>query len=367
MSVYTEFGVLEEVVVGREYQIEERILDFSFKNMYKDNMHIADIYDNTIDNYKISSRLIKERNEDLDNLANQLRDLGVKVFRPDVVKKVENITSPTYKTVTSSASNVRDIVLTYGNKIIETPILVRNRLFENRALHGIFNEKLDDGYMWYRSPHVDLTTESLDLEDWKDERDFSHINYTNTKYQMGIDAAHCLRIGKDMICNVATYNHYLGYKWLQKMLPECNIHRVKLCDSHIDGVLMVLRPGTFIMNNHTYTEKNLRLQLPKKFRDWEIIKICDGNEPYYDEDEMYDKFNDDLTFNLASSRGMDLNVLSIDEKRVMVLDRATTTIKILKEHGFDVIPVKLRHGEVFAGGIHCSTLDIRRKDEFRSY
>jgi glycine amidinotransferase len=75
----------------------------------------------------------------------------------------------------------------------------------------------------------------------------------------------------------------------------------------------------------------------------------------------------DIDIRLASSRGMDVNVLSVDENTVLVTERAVGVADILDKNGFTVIPIKLEHGEIFAGGIHCSTLDLVREDEYISY
>ena len=75
----------------------------------------------------------------------------------------------------------------------------------------------------------------------------------------------------------------------------------------------------------------------------------------------------DIDIKLASSRGMDINVLSLDEKRVLVNRRAIGVIKTLEDNGFDAIPIDLDNGEIFAGGIHCSTLDLVREDEYCWY
>jgi len=64
---------------------------------------------------------------------------------------------------------------------------------------------------------------------------------------------------------------------------------------------------------------------------------------------------------------MDVNILSIDESTVVVNERAYGVKDILSKNGFDIIEVKLDNGEIFAGGIHCSTLDLVREDEFITY
>ena len=54
---------------------------------------------------------------------------------------------------------------------------------------------------------------------------------------MAIDGAQFLRIGRDVIVNVTTYNHYLGYEWVKSLFPESEFHMISVADNHIDGEL----------------------------------------------------------------------------------------------------------------------------------
>jgi glycine amidinotransferase len=105
----------------------------------------------------------------------------------------------------------------------------------------------------------------------------------------------------------------------------------------------------------------IREMLPKKFQKWNFIIPEDLTERL-DVTGMTD-----IDIQLASSRGMDINVLSIDEKTVVVNKKAIGVKKALEENGFDIIEVELDNGEIFAGGIHCSTLDVVREDEYVHY
>jgi len=70
---------------------------------------------------------------------------------------------------------------------------------------------------------------------------------------------------------------------------------------------------------------------------------------------------------MASNVGMSVNVLSLDEKRVLIRDNAKLTIDALYRAGFEPIPVRIRHCELFGGGIHCSTVDVRRREVIDDY
>lgn len=55
--------------------------------------------------------------------------------------------------------------------------------------------------------------------------------------------------------------------------------------------------------------------------------------------------------------------MSVDEKTVLVNRLAPNVVEALEENGFDVMQIELDACELFAGGIHCSTLDLVREDE----
>lgn len=352
----TSFGKLKEVVVGRELKLAKRMSDITFKQFYKEALDER-IYESPLENYSVNMDLIDLRNEQLDNLANTLQELGVMVHRPEVLDKIVPFTTPSFKSELSSASNVRDLTLVYGNKLIETPTFVRNRYYENTLLHDVYSRAWDRGKggQWIKAPHTELTEETIDLGHWGNTRDYNNIP---NNFVMAVDGAQFLRIGKDCIVNINSYNQYLGYEWVKSFYPETDFHVLHVADNHIDGCLICLKPGVFLVNP---LYPNIRDLLPAKFRNWTYLYPSNLTENI-DTTGMTD-----IDISLASSRGMDVNVLSIDEKTVLVTDRAVGVADILDKNGFTVIPIKLEHGEIFAGGIHCSTLDLVRDDEYISY
>jgi glycine amidinotransferase len=353
----TSFGKLKEVIVGRELTLDKRTVDLTFKYFYKEALVDQNIFEMPFDKYRINSQILEKRIKELDDLANTLTSLGIKVHRPNIVNRIRKIKTPTFETEATSASNVRDLTLVYKNVILETPTFVRGRYFENMEMYSIFDQCYDNGNggLWIKAPQTQLIKQTLDLVDWKEDRNFNNIP---NQIEMAIDGAQFLRIGRDVIVNVATENHYKGLQWVKSFFPDTHFHMVKLCDSHIDGNLICLKPGVFLCNP---INRNIRDQLPAKFKNWKYLYPENLTETI-DVTKMTD-----LDIRLASSRGMDINVLSIDENTVVVYNRAVGVIKILEENGFNVIPVQLDNGEIFAGGIHCSTLDLVREDEYIFY
>ena len=353
------YNKLKKIVVGRELAFtNKRVADFSFRVFYQENLNEC-VYDKLINNgneYSIKYELLEKRNEQLDGLAKLFEHYGVEVLRPEKLTKVKSFQTPDFKSELSSASNVRDLSIVIGDSIIETPTYIQNRYFENTLLWDAFNKSFNNGVggRWISPPKTKLTEDTMDFDDWMVDRDFTK---DLSSYTMAIDGAQFLRLDDDIICNVSTYNHYLGFKWVESMFPEKTFHHIKITDNHIDGNLMAIREGTFLVNTNNYTNFSLeevRNKMPKKYRDWEYL------EPKFNSKrDQWGKTNIDLQ--LASSRGMDINVLSLDDKNIFVLDDAYDVIELLDKNGFNPIPIKLDNCEIFGGGLHCSTLDILRK------
>jgi len=62
-----------------------------------------------------------------------------------------------------------------------------------------------------------------------------------------------------------------------------------------------------------------------------------------------------------------MNILSIDPTTVVVGEDQTNLMRVLEKHGFNTVPVRMRHAQTLSGGLHCSTLDLRRKGELEDY
>ena len=361
INANTSFGKLKEMVVGRELELKKRIADFAFQHFYQENLGHA-VYDRLAasgNEYYVNFELIEMRNKDLDNLAKTLEARNIIVHRPERLTEVIPFNTPHFKSELSSASNVRDLTLIYRDYIIETPVFVLNRYFENTLLYKVFNKAFEGGLggKWVKAPNTKLTTETMDLNNWNEKRDYN--NFDREKYIMAIDSAQFLRIGKDVIVNVNSYNHYLGLEWLKSFFPESRFHMVNIADNHIDGAIVCLKPGVFLVNPEY---KKIVDKMPDCFKKWsylvpEDIKISPRVKPGMTS----------LDLQLASSRGMDINIISLDESTVVVNELALNVIELLENNNFEVIPVQLDHSEIFGGGVHCSTLDLLREDEYIDY
>lgn len=360
MTVYTEFWKLKEVIVWNVQNYNLDRLDITFKVAYWENLKNSHFWDFV--DYKVDKQKIIERTLDLDNFAEILKKNWVVVRRPDELKWFKSFKTPNFSWFLTPVSNPRDKVLIYWDKIIETPALTTKRYFENQLLYKLFLEYFNTkNYLWLSAPYPPLDISRFDSWYWLDKRDFE--NFDKNAYDMAFDAAHILKIWKDLLFNISSYNHELWAIWLQRLLwNEVNVHKIyQLDDTHIDWKISVLKPGVFLVNN-SMLDKNILTYLPKKFHNWKIIYTSDYRT------YPRDYYNDESTFvELCSIRWSDTNVLSIDENTVCVIKDAVNTIEVLKKEWFKVIPVQMRHCELFWWGLHCATLDVEREDEFKDY
>ena len=359
--VNNEFGTLKRVVVGTELNFTKRQMDFTFRNMFKENLKLDSIYNNIFENYELNYELVQERIQDLDNLAKVLEDRGIEVIRPDTYELPNYFDYNGKNQIKSAASNVRDITLTYKDLVIETQISVINRLHENELFMDKVKNRIQ-GNKFIKMPIMPITNSAIDSGEWLNvqERIRKMTGEEALNLMPYMDAANIIKINDDIICNIGSINQWKSSQLLENIIktyyPNIEFHRMFIADSHIDGTLIPLKEGVFLVNERFLNTDYIKSSLPEKFQNWTLIYAQDT----YEEDR---KYWDNISKNpiaLASSRGMDINVLSLNRSEVLINDDAVRTADLLYKHYFQPIPIKFRHGEIFAGGIHCSTLDLER-------
>jgi glycine amidinotransferase len=348
VNSFTEWGPLEEVILGSHYNTGFGELDVSVQLLYHDNLVRARRLDPTR-TYSVNRRYIEEREEDVAGLAEVLRSRGIVVRRPEVLSQPRPFSTPYWCATTKACDNPRDQVLIAGTCIIETSCCVRNRYFENDLLKGIFYDYFRQGARWICSPRPTMQDTSFDYS----YTDPSRLALEG-HIEMMFDAAQCLRFGKDILFNVQTKNHDLGFRWLEQVLSDSfRLHRVAIVDNHLDGAILPLRPGTILATERAASKRHL---FPHPLPKWEWLTMLEEDRSKYGADELL----------LASSR-INVNVLSLDERHVVIDDHSTDSIRLLERHGFTPIPIRFRHSRIFGGGLHCVSLDIRRKESQEDY
>ena len=300
--------------------------------------------------------LVQAATKCVDGFAHILESEGVIVRRPDIVDYSASFRTPDWEVMNGFCSaNPRDVFLVIGNEIIEAPMADRSRYFESWAYRSLLKEYLKGGAKWVAAPKPQLLDAQYD-PDYKTPANSEEMRYVITEFEPTFDAADFVRFGRDIFVQKSHVTNSLGIEWVRRHLgDEYRVHEVQsLCPQalHIDTTLVPLAPGKVLVNPLFIDVDNL----PDYFKSWDILLAPKPNRTPM---TLYDT--------KVISQWVNMNVLSLDEERVVVEKSQESMIAALKDWGFKPIPCEFESYYPFMGSFHCATLDVRRRGVLRSY
>lgn len=349
VNSHNEWDLLEEVIVGNVYGACIPSYDITLE---------ATMPINQLDTFKIfggnsfPKHEIESAKRDLDEFIHILKSEGVVVKRPDPVNHCRSYSTPNWHSKGGLyAAMPRDILLVIGNEIIESPMSWRSRYFEVNAFKGLLKDYFRLGAKWTSAPKPELKDE-LYNHSYKTTTEKGSIQYVISEFEPTFDAADFIKFGKDIFVQKSHVTNDFGINWLRRHIGEkYKIHVLETNDlnpMHIDATIMPLAEGKLLVN------KSRLKNIPEIFKSWDILY---APEPCMSPNhKLY-----------MTSRWINMNVLSLDEERVIVEKGEESMIKALKKWGFKPIPCSFKHFNTFGGSFHCATVDIRRKGELKSY
>lgn len=336
---YTDFGSLEEIVLGTASGYHLPPVDVSFRHFFG----FGPDEPARPEDAAALARAVAETEEDLAAFAGVLAAAGVTVRRPEPVDHSRAIALPGWRTTANHALMPRDCLLVVGDTVIEAPMPVRSRYAETFPLRRLLAEWFESGARWVAAPRPQLSDDTYRCPDGRP---------LLAEREPLFDAANVLRCGTDLFYNVSNTGNRLGARWLARLLgPPFRVHEIGVCDDHIGTTLQMLRPGVLLANAGRLDDD----LIPEQLRGWKTIWF---EEP---EDDGHA-----LSWPRASV-WIGMNVVSLDEETVVVPAGQTGLARLLEKEGFTAAPVPYRHGRTFGGGFHCCSLDVRRRDEAVSY
>lgn len=289
----------------------------------------------------------------LDEFIHILEAEGVIVRQVDIVDYAAPFATPNWQMPSGfCAANPRDPFLVIGNEIIETPMPDRGRYFEAWAYRALFKEYFKAGAKWTAAPKPQLFDE-LYKAHYEVPGPDDEIYFILTEFEPVFDAADFARCGRDIFCHESNATNKFGIEWLRRHLGDTyRVHTLKSRTPeaiHIDTTFMPLAPGKVLVNPD-YLDMD---SLPDILKKWDILTPPDPIPPYN-------------PLGLISDWAF-INVLMLDEERIIVEKKQEPLIKALKDWGFKPIPCSFEAYYPFLGAFHCATLDIRRRGELQSY
>lgn len=301
IGTYNEWDSLKSVVVGSAKYANWPTTDPVFaqeseKTTWKET---------PVPSGPVPDFIVDEANEDLNELARTLHNLGVQVIRP----------SPRNYPVTGGMYNYcpRDRLLVYGKTIVDPAMMYPCRDQEILTLDEVTHKSHD-------------------------------VRHMPRDQGMVMDAANVLRLNDKMLFLESASGNRKAYEWLCEQFPDVTI---ELCNFysgvHIDSTIVPLREGLVMLNASRVTFDTV----PQVFDGWHKIWVTDVvAQDFYEYP--------------YASKWIAMNMLVVDPNTVIVDRHQTELIKTLESYRFTVIPLELRHSRTLGGGFHCVTLDLLR-------
>ncbi|MER7661493.1 amidinotransferase [Streptomyces sp. NPDC096193] len=301
-------------------------------------------------------RLIEPAQVELDGFVALLQSLGVTVTRPDPVDHRQRFATPDWSSRGFCNSCPRDSLLVVGDEIIETPMAWPCRYFETHSYRRLLKDYFQRGARWTAAPKPQLTDALFD-PDFSPPKPGEAMRYILTEFEPVFDAADFVRAGRDLFVTRSNVTNRMGIEWLRRHLGSgYRIHEIESrCRTpmHIDTTFLPLGPGKALVNPE-YIDVN---RLPDVLKSWDILV---APEP----DPIGERL---LKVTSMCGKWLSMNVLMIDEGRVLVERHHTAMLRAVERWGFEPIPCDLIHYAPFGGSFHCATLDIRRRGTLESY
>ena len=319
-----EWDPLKSVIVGIADDARVPLIDPSLRMVnYADVKQISNIPLHGL----YPQQVIDEANEDLNLFSEFLESCQVKVHRPD-------------KSVVPSYYNYcpRDSVLVHDDTIIATPMPLRSRQDEYKALLPALSQHGD--VLVPRFPR----DSSLYNTDCLGDPDILALTETEPAF----DAANVLRSNDDLFYLVSNSGNKAGAELLQTAHPDKQVHLIEGIYSymHLDSTIALLREGLMLLNPARIKSID---QLPKVLQSWDVIwapePVDIGHYPGY----------------CNASTWISVNLFSVSPTLAVVEEHQTELQILLEKHGIEVKPMAMRQARTLGGCFHCVTLDLERQ------
>lgn len=353
VNSHNEWDPLEEVVVGR---LDGATIPSSHPVVTCNIPPWAARLQRLAAGFRYPRMLIDRAQQELDGFIALLHSLDITVRRPEAVDHRRRFRTPAWSSRGFCNSCPRDSLLVIGDEIIETPMAWPCRYFETHSYRPLLKDYFHRGARWTAAPKPELGDE-LFVPGFRAPKAGEPVRHVLTEFEPVFDAADFVRAGRDLFVTRSNVTNRAGIEWLRRHLGSgYRIHEIESsCPTpmHIDTTFLVLAPGKALINP-AYVNVD---RLPAILDSWDILV---APEP----DPIHDKLLDITTM---CGKWLSLNVLMVDERRVIADRHHTKMLRALESWGFEPIPCSLLHYAPFGGSFHCATLDVRRRGTLESY
>lgn len=344
-TIYTEWGPLKEIIVGRVYDSSD-VDDLKLEdNEFADGL----------------KRIFDESEEDFQKLTELFESHGAKVYRPKKIKLDTQKGNGWENKFPYPAVCPRDMHIVYGDQIVNTIGGDPNRYFESDYFSDIMLD-LDRDYTAMPRPTLGKTYRPYKMNEGK------------PLYH----AANILKCG-DTLLYTRPYNDDKSYSltrqfgrgtdaginWVKNNVKAKNwaeIHE----SGHADGKVALIKPGLLMCWSPD--------RVPDALQSWDKIIVPKQNVPeQFWQAAIQPIMAKNVNRWLESWIGhvdetiFDVNVVSVSPECVITNGYDADVAAQLKRHGVEMVPFNFRHKFFWDGGLHCVTLDLTREDSCESF
>jgi glycine amidinotransferase len=350
---YNEWDPLEEIIVGR---LEGSVIPSSHPVVTCNIPGMAAWGQTMTAGFRYPQLMVAPAQRELDGFVALLESLGITVTRPDAINHKTRFSTPDWSSRGFCNTCPRDSMLVIGEEIIETPMAWPCRYFETHSYREILKDYFRRGARWTSAPKPQLTEELFD-PDFRLPEKGGPMRYILTEFEPVFDAADFFRCGRDLFVTRSNVTNASGIEWLRRHLGEgYRIHEIESrCTNpmHIDTTILPLGPGKLLINPE-YIDPD---RLPDILKKWDILVAPEPNP-------ITDRV---LQVTSLCGKWLSMNILMIDEKRVIVDPHHTHMMRAMEKWGLEPILCPFLHYAAFGGAFHCATLDVRRCGTLESY
>lgn len=315
VNSHNEWDTLEEVIVGR---LEGAVIPSDHPVVTCNIPGMAARAQSLLAGFRYPKIMIEPAQRELDGFVALLQSLDIVVRRPDAVDHRKNFGTPEWSSRGFCNSCPRDSMLVIGDEIIETPMVWPCRYFETHSYRPILKDYFQRGARWTCAPRPQLTDELFDPE-FRVPKKGEPISYILTEFEPVFDAADFFRCGRDLFVTRSNVTNASGIEWLRRLGGGYRIHEIESrCPNpmHIDTTILPLGPGKILINPE-YIDVD---HLPAILKGWDILV---APEPDRITDPM-------LRITSLCGKWLNMNVLMVDERRVIVDPHHTATMRALE-------------------------------------
>merc|ERR1719283_668101 len=216
------------------------------------------------------------------------------------------------------------------------------------------------GAKWATPPKPQMSDELYDIEyPYTDVESRNQLasqgRFVTTEFEPCFDAADFIRAGRDVFAQRSQVTNFMGIEWMRRHLAPrgINVHTISFKDPnpmHIDATFNIIGPGLVLSNPDRPCHQ---IEMFEK-AGWTVAKPPLPEVP--DDHPLW-----------MSSKWLSMNVLMLDDKRVLVEEKELGIQKMFKDLGIECVKCSIRHANSIGGGFHCWTSDVRRRGMPRMY